>query len=81
MVECHLVVDPRTKESRGFGFVTMESLEGADRCIKHLNKSILEGRVITVEKVSWFYEPFHLILLFVFVSCGITSLDILTKRH
>ena len=51
MVECHLVVDPRTKESRGFGFVTMESLEGADRCIKHLNKSILEGRVITVEKV------------------------------
>ena len=76
------MVDPRTKESRGFGFVTMESLEGADRCIKHLNKSILEGRVITVEKVSLFYsyEPFYLLLLlFVFVSCGITSPDILTK--
>lgn len=51
MLECHLVVDPRTKESRGFGFVTMDSSESAERCIKRLNKSVLEGRVITVEKV------------------------------
>eukprot|EP00249_Psilotum_nudum_P013238 c24234_g1_i3 orf=270-710(+) len=50
VVECHLVVDPRTKESRGFGFVTMDSVEDAERCIKYLNKSILEGRVISVEK-------------------------------
>lgn len=51
VLECHLVVDPRTKESRGFGFVTMDSFESAERCIKHLNKSALEGRIITVEKV------------------------------
>ncbi|KAG6553291.1 hypothetical protein Mapa_005025 [Marchantia paleacea] len=50
VMECRLVVDPRTRESRGFGFVTMDSLEDAERCIKYLNRSILEGRVITVEK-------------------------------
>ena len=51
-MECHLVTDPRTKESRGFAFVTMETVEGAERCIKYLNRSVLEGRLVTVEKVS-----------------------------
>lgn len=50
-MDVHLVVDPWTRESRGFGFVTMATLEEADRCIKHLNNSVIEGRVITVEKV------------------------------
>ncbi|XP_050289860.1 serine/arginine-rich splicing factor SR45a isoform X2 [Quercus robur] len=50
VVDVHLVVDPWTRESRGFGFVTMATLEEADRCIKHLNNSVIEGRVITVEK-------------------------------
>ncbi|CAK9141914.1 unnamed protein product [Ilex paraguariensis] len=52
VTECHLVTDPRTKESRGFGFVTMETTEDADRCIKYLNRSVLEGRLITVEKAK-----------------------------
>jgi transformer-2 protein len=52
VLECRLVVDPRTRESRGFGFVTMSSAREADRCIKYLHRSTLEGRVITVEKVS-----------------------------
>lgn len=52
VVECQLVKDPRTRESRGFGFVTMETNEDADRCIKHLNRSVLEGRLITVEKAK-----------------------------
>ncbi|KAF8377764.1 hypothetical protein HHK36_031149 [Tetracentron sinense] len=48
---CYLVVEPRTRISRGFAFVTMDTLEDAERCIKHLNQSVLEGRYITVEKV------------------------------
>ncbi|KAG6383808.1 hypothetical protein SASPL_156434 [Salvia splendens] len=48
--DVHLVVDPRTRESRGFGFVTMSSLKEAERCIKYLDRSVLEGRVISVEK-------------------------------
>ncbi|KAF8380195.1 hypothetical protein HHK36_027677 [Tetracentron sinense] len=52
VLECHLVTDPRTKESRGFGFVTMETVEDADRCIKYLNRSVLEGRLITVAKIQ-----------------------------
>ena len=61
LLKCHvwwqvssvfLVVEPRTRVSRGFAFVTMSSIEDADRCIKYLNQSVLEGRYITVEKVS-----------------------------
>ncbi|CAI9778729.1 unnamed protein product [Fraxinus pennsylvanica] len=48
--DVHLVVDPWTRESRGFAFVTMSTLKDADRCIKYLDRSVLEGRVITVEK-------------------------------
>ncbi|VVA31640.1 PREDICTED: serine/arginine-rich splicing factor [Prunus dulcis] len=51
VLECHLVTDPRTRESRGFGFVTMETVEDAERCVKYLNRSVLEGRLVTVEKV------------------------------
>ncbi|KAH7862792.1 hypothetical protein Vadar_009598 [Vaccinium darrowii] len=52
VTECHLVTDPRTKESRGFAFVTMETYEDADQCIKYLNRSVLEGRLITVDKAK-----------------------------
>ncbi|PKA58791.1 30S ribosomal protein 2, chloroplastic [Apostasia shenzhenica] len=44
-------MDPRTRESRGFAFVTMETAEDANRCIKYLNRSVLEGRLMVVEKV------------------------------
>ncbi|XP_022893210.1 serine/arginine-rich splicing factor SR45a-like isoform X2 [Olea europaea var. sylvestris] len=48
--DVHLVVDPWTRESRGFAFVTMSTVKDADRCIKYLDRSVFEGRVITVEK-------------------------------
>ncbi|ONH97200.1 hypothetical protein PRUPE_7G175500 [Prunus persica] len=50
VASCFLVVEPRTRISRGFAFVTMDSVEDAERCIKHLNQSVLEGRYITVER-------------------------------
>ncbi|XP_031255238.1 serine/arginine-rich splicing factor SR45a [Pistacia vera] len=53
VIDVHLVVDPWTRESRGFGFVTMAAVEEANRCIKYLDRSVLEGRVITVEKFLW----------------------------
>lgn len=52
VLDCHLVTDPHTRESRGFGFVTMETIESAERCVKYLNRSVLEGRLITVEKAK-----------------------------
>lgn len=36
--------------SRGFGFVEMESAEGAEEAIRRLNESTLDGRTIGVEK-------------------------------
>ncbi|KAF2306311.1 hypothetical protein GH714_016392 [Hevea brasiliensis] len=50
VVSCFLVVEPRTRISRGFAFVTMDSVEDANSCVKYLNQSVLEGRYITVEK-------------------------------
>ncbi|KAL6545261.1 hypothetical protein OROGR_009135 [Orobanche gracilis] len=50
--DVHLVVEPWSRESRGFGFVTMSSVEEAERCIKYLDRSVLEGRVIMVEKAK-----------------------------
>lgn len=55
VASCFLVVEPRTRISRGFAFVTMDSVEDASRCVKYLNQSILEGRFITVERVIRFY--------------------------
>ena len=50
--ECRLVKDPRTHESRGFGFVTMGNLADAEYAVRNLNRSTLEGRAIVVEKVG-----------------------------
>ncbi|XP_062234056.1 serine/arginine-rich splicing factor SR45a-like isoform X1 [Phragmites australis] len=50
VVGCHVVLEPHTRVSRGFAFVTMDTVEDAERCIKYLNDSVMEGRNITVEK-------------------------------
>ncbi|OQU92869.1 hypothetical protein SORBI_3001G426800 [Sorghum bicolor] len=52
VIDASVVHDPWTRESRGFGFVTMATVKEADRCIKYLDRSVLEGRVITVEKAK-----------------------------
>ncbi|KAI6154244.1 hypothetical protein BKA82DRAFT_4099206 [Pisolithus tinctorius] len=45
-----VMYDPHTRESRGFGFVTMETAEEADAAITALNATELMGKVMTVEK-------------------------------
>jgi RNA recognition motif-containing protein len=49
--------DPHTQESRGFGFVTMESAEEADAAIAALNATDLMGKFLNVEKVNSVSPP------------------------
>ena len=49
--------DPHSRESRGFGFVTMESAEEADAAIAALNSTDLMGKVMNVEKVTCVSPP------------------------
>ena len=54
--------DPHTRESRGFGFVTMESAEEADAAIIALNTTDLMGKTMTVTKVSSITFKFILVI-------------------
>jgi len=45
-----VMYDPHTRESRGFGFVTMETAADAEACVANLNGTEMKGRNITVEK-------------------------------
>ncbi|KAF6753320.1 RNA-binding domain-containing protein [Ephemerocybe angulata] len=45
-----VMYDPHTRDSRGFGFVTMETAEEADAAIVALNSTDFMGKVMTVEK-------------------------------
>ena len=46
--KAQVITDRDTGRSRGFGFVEMESQEGADKAISALNGTDLEGRDLTV---------------------------------
>ncbi|BBN16479.1 hypothetical protein MPTK1_7g06650 [Marchantia polymorpha subsp. ruderalis] len=50
VLSCTIVLDPRTRLSRGYGFVEMASPEASNRCIEHLNYSNFRGRSITVRR-------------------------------
>ncbi|KZV74096.1 RNA-binding domain-containing protein [Peniophora sp. CONT] len=45
-----VMYDPHSRESRGFGFVTMESAEEADAAITALNGTDFQGRTLSIEK-------------------------------
>ncbi|KAI0829025.1 hypothetical protein BC628DRAFT_1361955 [Trametes gibbosa] len=45
-----VMYDPHSRESRGFGFVTMETAEEADAAIAAMNGAELLGKQISVEK-------------------------------
>ncbi|KAH8099458.1 hypothetical protein BXZ70DRAFT_302886 [Cristinia sonorae] len=48
--KAQVMYDPHSRESRGFGFVTMESAEEADAAITALNGTDLMGKNMIVEK-------------------------------
>ncbi|KAI9297656.1 RNA-binding domain-containing protein, partial [Neoconidiobolus thromboides FSU 785] len=50
IANCHLVVDPHTKESRGFAFITFEDIEEADNAVAKCANLILDGSPLVVEK-------------------------------
>lgn len=48
--KCQIMLDPHTKESRGFGFVKMSTLEQADGAKEGLQGESFEGRTLSIEK-------------------------------
>ncbi len=48
--KCAIMVDPHTKESRGFGFVNMDTPEQADAAKEALQGEVIEGRTLSIEK-------------------------------
>ena len=48
--KCQIMLDPHTKESRGFGFVKMSTLEQADSAKEGLQGEAFEGRTLSIEK-------------------------------
>jgi RNA recognition motif-containing protein len=50
VTEARIITDRETGRSRGFGFVTMESNEGAQSAIRALNGHSIEGRALVVNE-------------------------------
>ena len=48
--KCAIMLDPHTKESRGFGFVKMVTGEQADAAKEALQGEVYEGRTLSIEK-------------------------------
>ncbi|RPB04756.1 RNA-binding domain-containing protein [Choiromyces venosus 120613-1] len=48
--KCQIMLDPHTKESRGFGFVKLATLEQADSAKERLQGEVFEGRTLSIEK-------------------------------
>ena len=47
---CSIMLDPHTKESRGFGFVKMVAGDQADAAKEALQGAQIEGRTLSIEK-------------------------------
>ncbi|HEX4646800.1 MAG TPA: RNA-binding protein [Verrucomicrobiae bacterium] len=48
VVEANLMMDRATGRPRGFGFVTMSTLEEAQKAVEALNGKSVDGRALTV---------------------------------
>lgn len=52
VVGAKVVTNARSPGARCYGFVTMSTSEEATKCINHLHRTELHGKMISVEKVS-----------------------------
>ncbi|MEM7435385.1 MAG: RNA-binding protein [Myxococcota bacterium] len=52
VAEAKVITDRESGRSRGFGFVTYENEESAQRAIEELNGSTLDGRTIRVDQAN-----------------------------
>uniref|UniRef100_A0A8C9MKQ4 RRM domain-containing protein n=1 Tax=Serinus canaria TaxID=9135 RepID=A0A8C9MKQ4_SERCA len=72
VVGAKVVTNARSPGARCYGFVTMSTSEEATKCINHLHRTELHGKMISVEKVSGSY--------FVAVSVGIKKEEKIDKK-
>ena len=52
ITEAKVITDRNTGRSRGFGFITFEDTEAADKAISEMNGTSLDGREITVNEAQ-----------------------------
>uniref|UniRef100_A0A8C9MQX6 SAFB1 factor n=1 Tax=Serinus canaria TaxID=9135 RepID=A0A8C9MQX6_SERCA len=64
VVGAKVVTNARSPGARCYGFVTMSTAEEATKCITHLHKTELHGKIISVEKVSTGPQRCHIICFF-----------------
>lgn len=50
VVEAVIIMDRATGKSKGFGFVTMKTVEEAQKAIAELNGKELDGKTLTVNE-------------------------------
>ena len=49
---CNLIIDQETNRSKGFGFIEMDSKEGADAAKEKFNGQDLHGRTLKVDEAK-----------------------------
>lgn len=52
VTDVHVVSDRETGQSRGFGFVTMGTSEGAQKAMREMNGALLDGRPLKVNEAE-----------------------------
>merc|ERR1719509_207407 len=52
VIGAKVVTNARTPGARCYGYITMNTSEDAGKCIQHLNRTEIHGRMITVEKAK-----------------------------
>ncbi|XP_031845354.1 uncharacterized protein LOC116432491 isoform X2 [Nomia melanderi] len=60
VIGAKVVTNARTPGARCYGYVTMSTSEDAAKCIQHLHKTELHGRVISVEKAKGDTQQSHM---------------------